>query len=157
MRRILVALALVVGLAAPASAGGRATGKNVRFKWRTGAVGSNRISITGPKGSVSKVKTRERAFARTREVTAAGPAQRSGSLSFSPYAASRASIARPDGTTVEVFGNAEGGRVIGNSLFSTGTRVRVTRPDGSSSTRDFTGPGHRVRAIRAANRALDAD
>lgn len=157
MRRSILGPALflcLVGLA-PATVtdaeAGRAP-RQVRFKWRAGAVGSNRLSITGPRGSMTKAKTRERAFARTRRASAGG---REGTLRFAPYGASQATISRSDGITVELVGNAEHGSVIGNSIFSSGTRVRLTAPGGAVAERDFTGPGHRKRAVRAANRALE--
>ena len=134
----VVLLVLVTGTTADAARPGKAS---VRFQWRKGAVGSNRISIKGPRGSVQKTRTRQRLFARQRDVSAGG---HQGTLRFSPYGAMKASITTAVGARVEVIGDAEGGKAIGNSLFSSGTRER-----------EFTGPGHRLRAVRAANRYLD--
>jgi len=147
----VVVLVMLAGANAEAGGGARPSGKSARFRWRAGAVGSNRISITGPRGTVRKTKTRERLFARHRDVSSAGS---KGTLRFVPHGAMKASITTSGGAVVEVIGNAEGGKTIGNSIFSSATRVRVT-DGGGTHTREFTGPGHRIRAVRAANRYLD--
>jgi hypothetical protein len=144
----VVVLMMVAGARAEAGGAGKAA---VRFKWRARGVGSNRISIGGPRGTVVKTKTRERLFARQRDVAAHG---HQGTLRFVPHGAMKAAITTPAGAKVEVIGDAEGGKAIGNSLFSSATRVRVTDAKGTT-TREFSGPGHRLRAVRAANRYLD--
>ena len=144
----VVLLVVLTGQTASAARPGKAS---ARFQWRKGAVGSNRISIKGPRGSVQKTRTRERLFARQRDVSAGG---HQGTLRFLPHGAMKAAITTPAGAKVEVLGNFEGGRAIGNSLFSSGTRVRITDSAGTRE-REFTGPGHRLRAVRAANGYLD--
>lgn len=146
----VVVLVMLAGASSHAGRAAQPAGKGARFTWRARGVGSNRISITGPRGSVQKTRTRERLFARQRDVSSAGS---KGTLRFVPHGAMKASITTPAGARVEVIGNAESGKAIGNSIFSSATRVRVTDAQGTR-TREFSGPGHRLRAVRAANRVL---